>query len=185
MTLDEAIKHCEEVAEAEERSAKLHRRPDRGVKGSGKRYLSCLECASEHRQLASWLMQLKRIKENVNVACVEFDKATDHAEREEIESKYLWEIERICREGGKEWMSNLEKAKEVIKEHYDDADCGIFNTRNIVGDPMETIYNNDDFRIDICYGYAYYEVFGLSDEEFEELCKYYHELGKEYEGGEC
>ena len=63
MTLDEAIKHAEEVAEAEERSAKLHRRPDRGVKGSGKRYLSCIECAKEHRQLAEWLRELKKLRE--------------------------------------------------------------------------------------------------------------------------
>ena len=59
MTLDEAIIHAEEVAEAEERFAKLHQRPDRGIKGSGKRYLSCLECAKEHRQLAEWLRELK------------------------------------------------------------------------------------------------------------------------------
>lgn len=59
MTLDETIKYYEEKAEAEERSAKLHQRPDKDVKGSGKRYLSCLECASEHRQLAEWLKELK------------------------------------------------------------------------------------------------------------------------------
>lgn len=59
MTLDEAIKHAEEVAEAEERRAKLYQRPDRGVKGSGKRYLNCIECAEEHRQLAEWLKELK------------------------------------------------------------------------------------------------------------------------------
>ena len=64
MNLEEAIKHCEEVAEAEERSAKLHQRPDKGVKGSGKRYLSCIECAKEHRQLADWLRELKAYKEN-------------------------------------------------------------------------------------------------------------------------
>lgn len=75
-------------------------------------------------------------------------------------------------------MSNLEKAKEVIKEYYDRADCGIFDTRNIVLDPMKTIYKDNGLTIDICYEYAYYEVFGLSDEEFEELCEYYRELGK-------
>jgi thiamine pyrophosphate-dependent acetolactate synthase large subunit-like protein len=63
LSLDEAIKHCEEVAEAEERNAKLHQRPDRGIKGSGKRYLSCLECASEHRQLAEWLKKLQAYEE--------------------------------------------------------------------------------------------------------------------------
>lgn len=68
MTLDEAIRHTEEVAEAEERRAKLHQRPDKGVKGSGKRYLSCIKCAAEHRQLAEWLRELKayREKENCN-----------------------------------------------------------------------------------------------------------------------
>ena len=60
MTLEETIKHYEEKAEAEERNAKLHQRPDRSVKGSGKRYLSCLECAKEHRQLAEWLRELKK-----------------------------------------------------------------------------------------------------------------------------
>ena len=68
MTIDEAIKHCEEVAESEERIAKLHQRPDRGVKGSGKRYLSCLECASDHRQLAKWLKELKEYKD-ARVGC--------------------------------------------------------------------------------------------------------------------
>lgn len=71
-SLEEAIKHCEEVAEAEERSAKLHQRPDRGVKGSGKRYLSCIECAKEHRQLAELLRELRvkrQIVTNVKEQC--------------------------------------------------------------------------------------------------------------------
>lgn len=59
MTLEEAIKHCEKVAENKERDAQLHQRPNKGIKGSGKRYLSCIECASKHRQLAKWLSELK------------------------------------------------------------------------------------------------------------------------------
>ena len=62
MTLDETIKYYEEKAEAEERNTKLHQRPDRSVKGSGKRYLSCLECAKEHRQLAEWLRELRTLR---------------------------------------------------------------------------------------------------------------------------
>lgn len=73
-------------------------------------------------------------------------------------------------------MSNLEKAKEIIKAHYSDAECGIFNSRNIVGDVMETIYKGEGLTIDICYGYEYFEVFGLSGEEFEELEDYYCSL---------
>ena len=66
-SIDDAIKHCEEVAETEERIAKLHQRPNRGVKGSGKRYLSCLECAKEHRQLAEWLRELKAFHDAMDI----------------------------------------------------------------------------------------------------------------------
>ena len=44
MTLDQAIEHCEEVA-------------------SKKWVNGCIECASEHEQLAEWLKELKRLKE--------------------------------------------------------------------------------------------------------------------------
>lgn len=37
-------------------------------------------------------------------------------------------------------MSDLEKAKQIIKENYKNANYGIFNTRNLVGDLMTNIY---------------------------------------------
>lgn len=74
-------------------------------------------------------------------------------------------------------MTKLEKAKEIIKEYYKEGDCGIYNSQNIVGDWMTNIYNNDGLCIDICYGYSYFEVFGLSNKEFADLEKYYNELG--------
>lgn len=73
-------------------------------------------------------------------------------------------------------MDKLEQAKRIIKEHIEDADCGIFDTRNVAGDKMETIYCEDGLQVDICYYWAYFEVFGLSEEEFAELEKYYSEL---------
>ena len=79
MTLDEAIKYYEEKAETEERNAKLHQRPDRDVKGSGKRYLSCLECAKEHRQLAEWLKELKKLRaEQKDVYMHGYDEGHDN-----------------------------------------------------------------------------------------------------------
>lgn len=78
-------------------------------------------------------------------------------------------------------MSNLEKAKEIVKTHYSVADCGIFNSRNIVGDAIQTIYKGEGLTIDICYNYSYFEVFGLSDAEFEELERYYDSLESEVE----
>ena len=50
MTLEEAIKHCEEVAEEHTKY---------NFYGG---FESCDECASEHRQLAEWLRELKKIK---------------------------------------------------------------------------------------------------------------------------
>ncbi len=76
-------------------------------------------------------------------------------------------------------MNNLEKAKSVIKEYYEAGDCGIFDSRNIAGDSMTTVYEDDDLCIDICYGYSYFEVFGLSDNEFEGLAKFYEMLGEQ------
>ena len=73
-------------------------------------------------------------------------------------------------------MSKLEIAKKIIDRYYKYACCGLFNSRNTVGDKMYTIYSEDGLTIDICYGYAYFEVFGLDDDEFEELCDYYRIL---------
>jgi hypothetical protein len=66
MTLDEAIKHCEEVAEENEKEFRLCPYPSQECNGSqdcrclengsGK---GCLRCANEHRQLAEWLKELK------------------------------------------------------------------------------------------------------------------------------
>lgn len=70
----------------------------------------------------------------------------------------------------------LEVAKEVIKEYINNGDCGIFSTRNDCGDYMETLYKDNDLTIDICYYYHYFEVFGLNDNEFLELEKFYNEL---------
>lgn len=67
----------------------------------------------------------------------------------------------------------FEKVKTVIKENVEDANLGLFFERNIVGDPMENIFKGEFFKIDICYGYMYYEVFGCTEQEEEELDKFY------------
>lgn len=73
----------------------------------------------------------------------------------------------------------LDIAKKIIKEHYREYDCGIFNTPNIVGDPMGMIYKDDSIEILGCYYYSYFEVFGLSRDDFDRLKNYYDSLGKE------
>ena len=59
MTLDEAIKHCEEVAEENDRQ--YSENPEQ--LGYTEKFYDCKECADEHRQLAEWLKELKKYKE--------------------------------------------------------------------------------------------------------------------------
>lgn len=73
-------------------------------------------------------------------------------------------------------MTKLDRAKQVIRDNYREARCGIYDCRNLVGDPMQTIYYDGDLQIDICYYYMYFEVFGLSGEDFAKLEKYYVSL---------
>ena len=74
-------------------------------------------------------------------------------------------------------MSNrLNTAKKVIRDNFLSAEYGLFDSRNVVGDRMVTVYKDDDIQIDICYSYAYFEVFGLTDAEFDKLSEYYASL---------
>lgn len=56
MTLEEAIRHCEEVAELNEHIATTF--PEDGPADIEK----CAACADEHRQLAEWLKELQTFR---------------------------------------------------------------------------------------------------------------------------
>lgn len=58
MTIDEAIIHAEEVAEIKKTESETAE-----IQGCNRYALKCEECASEHRQLAEWLRDYKRLKE--------------------------------------------------------------------------------------------------------------------------
>lgn len=75
-------------------------------------------------------------------------------------------------------MRDLTEVKKVIKDYFDGGSLGIFNTRNFVGDMLFPIYKKNGVRIEICPYYEYFEVFGLSCEEFEEVKEYYAHLGE-------
>ena len=57
MTLDEAIKHYEEIAKQEETLMNVCE-----IRTFQEQ---CKRCAEEHRQLASWLKELKTIREYI------------------------------------------------------------------------------------------------------------------------
>ena len=60
LTLDEAIKHCEEVAEEQDKKVPYKIYDDDEWTEEQE---NCHKCAEEHRQLAEWLKELKKIKE--------------------------------------------------------------------------------------------------------------------------
>ena len=79
MTLDEDIKHCNEVAEEQEKAAKeWHENQVRKcelVRFAEMDYThenECKECAKEHRQLTEWLRQLKKLKEKAEPQIVHY-----------------------------------------------------------------------------------------------------------------
>ena len=59
MTIDEAIKHCEEIAEEKEGEAQ-----DLAYSKLDWRYEAnqCSECAKKNRQLVTWLKELKELR---------------------------------------------------------------------------------------------------------------------------
>lgn len=58
MTIDEAIKHCEEVAEEQDMKAGFETDYQTYTMSETERE-RCRECAKEHRQLSEWLRELK------------------------------------------------------------------------------------------------------------------------------
>ena len=65
LTLDDAIKHCLEVAEQNDTQAEKIGRQFIGS-AMDKRATDCRECAADHRQLAEWLMELKDLRAEQN-----------------------------------------------------------------------------------------------------------------------
>lgn len=76
--------------------------------------------------------------------------------------------------------TEFQKVKDTIRENIDDARCGLYFTRNVVCDPMQTIYIGKIFTVDICRYYGYFEVFGCTRKEEDMLTDYY-EVIKEVE----
>ena len=60
MTIDEAIKHCLEVAEQNDFEKRIYDELNRS--GDEEYRNNCEQCAADHRQLAEWLTELKELR---------------------------------------------------------------------------------------------------------------------------
>lgn len=72
-----------------------------------------------------------------------------------------------------EMSKEFEEVKKIIKEHFNEAPCGLFFCRNAASDEMTNIYDKNGIQIDICYNYEYFEIFGLDLVQQLVLKKYY------------
>lgn len=78
---------------------------------------------------------------------------------------------------------NLDEVKFfLLKEGL--LDTQMFDCRGIAGDEKNLIYNKDGVQILRCYYYGYLEVFGLTEEDFEDLSQYYRRKSA-YIDSEC
>lgn len=63
----------------------------------------------------------------------------------------------------------LFRLTEYLRGILDDWNNQFFNTPNTTGDTMTEIYENEGIKLLYTEHYEYFEVFGLSDDEFEGL----------------
>lgn len=106
-----------------------------------------------------------------NWICFGSDPMNNKAKTIPFEYVHEW------RWAGIEKMSNeFEEVRKIIKEHLNEADCGLFFCRNMARDTMTNIYNKNGIQIDICYYGKYFEVFGLDPLQQWVLEKYYDYL---------
>lgn len=130
MTLEEAIKHAEEVAKGNEDSAKEYYRianleyhPNK--KEAENAYVKCMECHKEHRQLAEWLKELKKYREENHWIPFTYRTPTE----EEKEDHPDWGCVLDCKlpEDGQRILVNIKyKAHEAVQPdefYYDSEGC--------------------------------------------------------------
>jgi hypothetical protein len=107
MTLDEAIKHAEEVADEKKKEAcNLYDAKDY------EESRDCIWCSEEHRQLAEWLKGLKQLREQTRwIACSErlpkiayVYRVTRYYPNNVMNSKYI--VDACAFDGSNTWYND-------------------------------------------------------------------------------
>lgn len=87
MTLESAIKHCEEVAEE-----KIYEYQECVAVHDMEDAMTCGECAEEHEQLAEWLKELKQLRKQTSWIPITYRKPT----QEEKDDYFAQHGEELC-----------------------------------------------------------------------------------------
>ena len=118
MTIDEAIKHCLEVAEENEELSSKFDEWDEWEEADAN---NCRECAADHRQLAEWLTELADLKEEIEYCSGDINEMIAKAEAEErkcfndVDISYNQGYIEGLREGEK-YINRIKFKKEIQAE---------------------------------------------------------------------
>lgn len=68
-------------------------------------------------------------------------------------------------------MKQTERVEKLVKWVKENGYEGTqtFDCKSSIGDSMVTVYEEDGITVDYCAGWEYFEIFGLSEEEYESL----------------
>jgi hypothetical protein len=133
MTIDEAIKHAEEVAEKQKSDWAQCPRSEQEPKCSGLGICTidksdgCLKSAEEHRQVAEWLKELKMYKKALDQELILLDNIRAKIEQEIVpRESLLYDREAVWQNSG------LRKALEVIDKYKAESESGMKDLSDVL-----------------------------------------------------
>lgn len=142
LTLDDAIKHCLDIADGQDKCAEI------SVSEHAKERIS--QCAADHRQLAEWLTDYKELKNSIGA--VKFSNMKEALElireykAENIaQKKLIAEYKRLLKAAVKDFAKldrENAKNKNCMMPEMDCADC-----------PLS--WDSVDDRVEPCHSWRY------------------------------
>ena len=130
MTLDDAIKHCKEVALQNDKDAITFKNCKESKTTLWEKLTAeqaehnCKQCADDHRQLAEWLTELKELR--VRIKQLE----SDYEELEELNSKHMCETDTLL-DRVREDYRTIWELKRLLKLAVED----FKEVRDYLGEP--------------------------------------------------
>ena len=119
MNLEEAIEYCLDVVKQSQREAEVYDLLAENNNNSYEKltasrfYMNCTECATEYRQFAEWLTELKELQEENKILTSKCDSLIkENSELNELKEKAVL---GICQR-----EARLKEAKELLKFALED-----------------------------------------------------------------
>lgn len=119
MTIDEAIKHCEDVAETCEFDASRCDETDRYEQHE---MYELGKCAKEHKQLAEWLRELKGLRNSVGAVKLSSMKEAlelirDYKAENIVQKKLIAEYKRLLKAAVEDFNCDIDSICAICKHN--------------------------------------------------------------------